>query len=148
MFFSLPQAVQTGQLFNAIGDGRAAYITRSDVARSAAAALAASFDGRRTLDITGPEALSQSEIAAIVSKITGKTITYIPLDLETLIQNMVAGGLPRPVAESFASFDAGIAQDKFSAVSGAVKDLTGRKPTSVEEFLTAQRDTLLPAAAV
>jgi NAD(P)H dehydrogenase (quinone) len=146
MLFSLPQAIQMGKLFNAIGDGKAAYITREDVARTTAAALNSSFDGRRTLDITGPEAVSQYDVAAIISQITGQTITYVPLELETLIQNMVAGGLPRPAAESFASFDAAIAQGKFSAVSSAVEDLTGRKPTSVADYIASQRNALLPAA--
>jgi NAD(P)H dehydrogenase (quinone) len=60
---------------------------------------------------------------------------------------MVAGGLPRPLAEGFASFDSAIAQDKFSAISSTVEDLTGRKPTSVADFLFAHRDALLPAAS-
>ena len=146
-FLSLPQAPQMGKLFNAIGDGKAAYITRQDCARAAAAALAASFNGRRTLDITGPGAISQIELAAIVSQLTGRTVEYIPLDLESLIQNMVAAGLPRPVAEGFASFDAAIAQGKFSQVSNAVEELTGRQPTSVADFLAAHRDALRGVAA-
>lgn len=147
-FLSLPQATQMGKLFNAIGDGKAAYITRQDCARAAAAALASSFNGRRTLDITGPDAISQYDLAAIVSQLSGREIEYVPLDLETLVQNMVAAGLPRPVAEGFASFDAAIAQGKFSQVSKAVEELTGRQPTSVADFLAAHRDALLGAAAV
>lgn len=145
---TVQQALATGQLFKATADGKAAYITREDCARACAAALASSFDGRRTLDITGPEALSQYDIAAIASKITGQTITYVPLDLESLIQGMVGAGLPRPMAEAFATFDAGIAQDKYSAVSTAVEDLTGRKPTSVADFLTANREALTSNSSV
>jgi NAD(P)H dehydrogenase (quinone) len=144
LLMSLPQAVQMGKLFNAIGDGKAAYITREDCARAAAAALASSFDGRQILDITGPEAISQYDLAAIVSQITGQEISYIPLELEALIQNMVAGGFPRPVAENLASFDAAIAQNKFSAVSRTVEDLAGRKSTSIADFLSVHRDVLLP----
>jgi NAD(P)H dehydrogenase (quinone) len=141
--YSLPQAVQMGQLVNAIGDGKAAYITREDCARAAAAALASSFDGRRTLDITGPAAVSQYELAATVSQLTGRTVEYVPVDLETVIQGMVGAGLPRPVAEGFASFDAAIAQGKFSQVSNVVEELTGRKPTSAADFLAAHRNALL-----
>jgi NAD(P)H dehydrogenase (quinone) len=144
---SLPRAVQTGKLFNAAGDGKAAYITREDCARAAAAALASSFDGHQILNITGPEAISQYDLAAILSDITHQQISYIPLKLETLIQNMVAGGLPRPAAETIASFDEGIAQGKFNAVSNGVEDLTGRKPTSVAEFLSIHRDALVPVIA-
>src|SRR5690606_10469839 len=144
----LIQAVQLGGLYNAAANGKAAYITREDCARAAAAALTSSFEGRRTLDITGPEALSQTELAALASQISGKEIPYVPLELEALIQNMVNAGLPRPVAEIYASFDTAIAQGRFSAVTNAVEELTGRKPISISEFLEANRQALAqPAAA-
>jgi len=144
---SLGQAVATGQLFSATGDGKAAYITREDCARAAAAALASSFNGRRILDISGPEAVSQKDVAAIASQITGRQITYIPLELDALIQGMVGAGLPHPMAEAYATFDAAIAQGQFSAVSNGVEELTRRKPTSVAEFLAANRAALRQGAA-
>lgn len=134
---TLGQAVQSGQLFSAAEDGKAAYITREDCARAAAAALASSFSGRRTVDITGPAAVSQNDVAAIAAQLTGQPLAYIPLELEALIQGMVGAGLPRPLAEAFATFDAAIAQGQFSGVSNGVEELTGRKPTSVAELLAA-----------
>ena len=148
LLMSLTPAIQMGKLLNAIGAGKAAYITREDCARAAAAALASSFDGRRVLDITGPDAVSQYEVATILSQITGQEISYIPLELETHIQSMVAAGLPRPVAQDLASFDTAVAQGKFSTVSSAVQELTGRKPISVADFLSTHRDVLLQRAAV
>jgi len=147
LLMSVVRAVQMGRLINAIGDGKAAYIAREDVARAAAVALAPSFDGRRTLDITGPEAVLQYEVAATASKLTGREVSYIAVELETLIQNMEAGGLPRPVAEGYASFDSAVAQDKFSTSSNTVEELTGHKPISVAEFLSAHRDVLQPVAS-
>lgn len=143
----LGYAVATGQLFKATADGKTAYITREDCARAAAAALASSFEGRRTVDITGPDALSQADIAAIVSDLTGRKVVYAPVDLEAVIQGMVGAGLPRPAAEAFATFDTATAQGQFEGVSSGVQDLTGRKPTSVAEFLAAYREALLQGAA-
>jgi len=144
LLMSIPQAIKMGKLFNAIGDGKAAYITREDCARSAAAALVSLYDGRRVLEITGPDAVSQYEVATTASQVTGQEISYVPLELETVIQNMVSAGLPRPLAEGFASFDAAIVQGKFNNVSTTVEALTGRKPTSVAEFLAAHREALSP----
>ncbi len=140
---SLGQAMQTGQLFSAAAQGKTAYVTREDCARAAAAALAAPFNGRRTLDITGPEALSQADLAALATQIAGKPITYVPLELEQLIQGMVGAGLPRPIAEIYASIDTAMAQGQFDVVSNGVEELTGTKPTSVIEFLTAQLSVAL-----
>ena len=135
---SLGQAMQTGQLFSAAAQGKTAYVTREDCARAAAAALTSSFNGRRTLDITGPEALSQADLAALATQIAGKPITYVPLELEQLIQGMVGAGLPQPIAETYASIDTAMAQGQFDVVSKGVEELTGTKPASVIEFLTAQ----------
>ncbi len=143
---TLSQAVQTGQLFSAAGQGKTAYVTREDCARVAAAALAADFDGRRTLNVTGPEALSRTDLATIATQLTGKPVAYIPLELEAMVQGMVGAGLPRFVAELLASFDTGIAQGKFSAVSNAVQELTGRQPAHLADFLTAHKDKLLPTS--
>jgi NAD(P)H dehydrogenase (quinone) len=144
LLLSVPQAVKMGKIFNAIGDGKAAYITREDCARAAAAALASSYEGRRTLEITGPEAVSQYEVASISRKISGQEVTYVPMESESYIQSMVDYGLPRPVAEGLASFDLAVAQGKFGAVSNTVEELTGRKPTSVADFLSSHLNVLLP----
>lgn len=139
---TLSQAVQMGQLFSAAGDGKAAYITREDCARASAAALVSSFEGRRTLDITGPEALSQADLAALASNLTGKPVTYVPLETKVMIDNMVAVGLPPFIAELLVSFNTAIAQGKFATVSSAVADLTGKAPISVADFLAAHVESL------
>lgn len=133
---SLGQAIQMGQLFSAAAQGKTAYVTREDCARAAAAALSSSFDGQRILDITGPEAVSQADLAKLATQLTGKSVTYVPLELEQLVQGMVGAGLPRPVAEAYASIDTAIAQGQFDGASSAVEELTGSKPVSVVEFLT------------
>jgi NAD(P)H dehydrogenase (quinone) len=142
---TLAEAEKTGQFSNASGEGKTGYVTREDCARAAAAAVASSFDGRRTLNITGPESLSQAEIAAIATVIAEKPIQYVPLELETLIQGMMSAGLPRPMADLYASFDAGTAANQFDLVTTDFEDLTGQQPTSVKAMLTTNRDRLLQA---
>ena len=50
-------------------------------------------------------------------------------------------------AEIMVSSQLAMAQGKMGPPSATVKDLTGREPMSVEEFLAAQRNALLGAAA-
>mgnify|MGYP001092978028 CR=1 FL=1 len=106
----LNMGLKSGSLYNARGEGKAAYVTRHDIARAAVADMTSSFDGRRTLDITGPVALSSAEIAELASTITGEPLKHISVPLEGVIQGMVDAGVPQPVAEVFASFDTAIAQ--------------------------------------
>lgn len=142
---SVSQAYQLGSLYSAAGDGKTAYVTREDCAKAAAAVLLGSFDGKRTLDITGSEALSQADIAAIASSVTGETLSYTPIPVEAAIQAMVDAGLPKPVAEVYASFDVATAQGKSNVVTSAFEELTGEKPTTVKEFLTAHQAALREA---
>lgn len=141
---SLPRAIATGQLIAAAGDGKAAYVTREDCARAAAAALRADFEGRRALEISGPTSVSQAELAAIAQDLSGKPVQYVAIPLSALIDGMVQqGGLPRPIAEMIASFDAGIAAGVLDTAPGAFESLTGKPAQSVADFLTAHREALL-----
>jgi NAD(P)H dehydrogenase (quinone) len=134
--------ISGGKLFNAIGEGKVSYVTREDCARAAAAALAPTFEGRRILDITGSEALSQSDVAAIGASLSGQPITYVPLTPDLLKENLAKAGLPEFVIELIASFDAAAAQGKLSVVSNSVEELTGQKPTRIAEFLAAHLQVL------
>ena len=134
---TIGQAIQMGQLFSAAGDGRLAYISREDCAQAAAAALLSSFDGRRTLNITGAEALSPADLAALASNMAGKPVTYVPLTKDELIKNMVAAGVPEPAAQFVGALDAATARGQFDVLSDDFAELTGRKPTAVADFLAA-----------
>jgi uncharacterized protein YbjT (DUF2867 family) len=68
ILMGLPPAVASGQLFTAARNGGRNYVTREDCARAAAAALTSDFGGRRILDVTGPEPVTQDEIAAIAGE--------------------------------------------------------------------------------
>jgi NAD(P)H dehydrogenase (quinone) len=142
---SLSQAVAMGQLISARGEGKTAYVTREDCARAAAATLAAPTTGRRTLDITGPQALSDAEIARIASEVSSRPVQFVPVSAADKRAGMVGAGLPPMVADLLLSFEAAAAQGFLGDVSSAVVDLTGATPQSVREFLTTHQAALLPA---
>ncbi len=144
MIDTVKRAIATGQLIAAAGEGKVAYVTREDCAR-AAAALAAEYDGLRILDITGPQALSQAEVAAIASRLSGQAVTYVAIPHSALVDGMGGAGLPRPVAEIYASFDAGIAAGVLDVALGALQQLTGQAPMGLEAFLAAHREAILSA---
>jgi NAD(P)H dehydrogenase (quinone) len=139
----LAHAVPAGRIVNAHGSGAVSYVTREDCARAAAAALASRFDGRRVLDITGPAALTQSELAAIVSEVTGRPVVYEAVDASVAKAQLIASGLPEIFAELLVSFQRSAAKDQLAVVSPAVKALTGVEASTVREFLAAHRAALL-----
>lgn len=139
---TLADAAAKGQLFSAAGEGGAAYVTREDCARTAVAALTSAETARRTLDVTGPQVVSFRELARIAGEITGRPIEYIPVTAEERKQQFIAAGVPAIFAEIMVSSQLAMAQGTMGPPSSTVKDLTGRAPTSVAEFLAACRDAL------
>ncbi len=142
---SLPRAVASGQLVAATGTGGAGYVTREDCARAAAAALANPPAGRTILDITGPSVVTHADLVQILSELTGRAVTYVPVDVDAIVAGMVGAGLPEPVARVYAGFDTTIAQGSLAVASNDVAELTGQAPQSVADFLTAHKAVLLGA---
>jgi NAD(P)H dehydrogenase (quinone) len=135
---AVERAIASGTLYSAVGAGKISYVAREDCAQAAAAALLADFDGRRILDVTGPEAVAQADLAQIASDLSGKPVQYVPVSVKTSVENLVGAGLPRPVAELIISFDAAGAQGLLEGVSDAVEVLSGKTPISACDFITTQ----------
>lgn len=143
---SAPQAVASGKLVSAAGDGKVGYVTRRDCARAAAAALAEAT-GTQTLDVTGPALVGQADVAEHLSNLAGTTIEVVPVSGEALCAGMVEHGVPEPVAALMVSIDAAIAKGTLAVTSTAVKDLTGSEATSVEQFLRANAEMISGASS-
>jgi NAD(P)H dehydrogenase (quinone) len=74
LLMALPHALATGVLASATGGGAAAYVLRDDCARAAASVLAAKHAKRGVFDITGSVALTHAQIAALVSRASGRRV--------------------------------------------------------------------------
>jgi NAD(P)H dehydrogenase (quinone) len=139
---SLPRAIETGQLFSATAGKGRNYVTREDCARTAASALAADFDGKQILDVTGPQPVTQDEIAALASKLTGKLVAHVDVPPDSLRGGLEAAGLPPSVVAGLVGFDVDVARGYHAITTPTVKDLTGRAPMSVQDYLTDNRAAL------
>ena len=143
LLMGLPQALATGQLHTATGGGARNYVTRDDCARSAVGALV-SATGRSIHHITGPAPLTQNELAAIVSELTGRSVAHVPVPPDALREGMVGVGVPPFMADALVAFDVAAAEGYHALRTSSVETLSGRAPTSVREFLTANLDALSP----
>jgi NAD(P)H dehydrogenase (quinone) len=142
---SLPQAIATGQLIAAAGDGGTGYVTREDCARAAATALGSTGLSGKIFDITGPAVVTYTELAKLASDLSGKTVSYVRVTPDDVRKGILAAGIPPVFADILVSFQAAIAKGTLAVASNAVEELTGRAPTSVAAFLAANRDEFLSA---
>jgi len=131
----VPAMLTGGELVGAVGGGGVAYVAREDCARAAAAALASETPPIGEIEITGPEVISGEQLTRMVSEITGKTIRFVGLDPDALINDLVAGGMSKARAASRVSFDIGVASGYLGFTTDAIAELTGRPPTHARDFL-------------
>ena len=135
---SAAAALATGQLVTNAGDGRTALVTREDCARVAAAVLVGDGHEGQAYDVTGPEALSADDLAAIYSEVGGKPVEVVQVDDAAYAAGLVEhAGMPQAVAEIYATFGAATRTGALSAQTDVVERLTGRAPGTVRELLAA-----------
>jgi NAD(P)H dehydrogenase (quinone) len=132
-------ALATGSLLTNAGDGRTAYVSRGDCAAAAAVVLTSDGHEGKAYDITGPEAHSARDLAALYADIGGKPVEAVLLDDDAWVAAMVEhAGLPEPLARQLATFGEAARQGYAEVVSTTVKDLTGREPRTTREVLEAE----------
>lgn len=117
------------------GEGRTSFIDAHDIAESAAAALTTTrFDGQ-AFPLTGPEALSYGDAAALLSEALGKPVAYQPVDDETFIALLTNVGVEQDYARFLASIFHPVREGWAAPVTDAVETLTGHKPRSLKTYV-------------
>src|SRR5215218_7983507 len=141
------QVIATGRLVHNSGDGRIAYVSREDCAAAAAAILTTDHHEDKAYDIAGPEPLSQDDVAALLSEVSGRPVEAVAVDDEAFVQGLTAAGIPEPVGLELASYGRAIREGYLGEASSAFENLTGRPPRSLREVFEAHRDELLQWAS-
>lgn len=112
------------------GDGRVAAISQRDVAAVAAHVLAdPDTHAGRTYDLTGPEALSLAEVAAVLGEVTGRPHRYEEETIEQARASRSSYGAPEWQLQAWISTYTAIAAGELADVSGDVERLLGRPAT-------------------
>lgn len=142
LMMALPQALATGQWFTSAGDGKVAHVARDDIAEAIACSLASGSGESTTYTLTGPEALTTAETAALASEVTGKPIAVVNLTDDQLAEGMKAAGVPGVMIPMLISFDANTRAGGVSDVTGDIETLTGHKPAPLRTFLEASKAAL------
>jgi uncharacterized protein YbjT (DUF2867 family) len=124
-----------GRFFAAIGDARISLVDTRDIAAVAAAALTQPGHEGKTYDITGPEALTHAGLAAHFTALLGREVSFIPVSPEEMYKAVIGAGFPLWQAEGLIEDYAHYARGEAAAVSGAVKQVTGREPRTFKDFV-------------
>lgn len=125
-----------GEIKGPAGNGKVSAVVRSDVSEVVAKIL--ENPGKcenQTLNMTGPEELSITEIAKTVSEYFGKEIKYIEETVEEAYESRKIWKAEQWEYDSWVSTYTAIAENEQSGISNDIEKVLGRKATSLVEYL-------------
>lgn len=138
--------LKEGKMYLGHGDAYHAPITGEDIGLSVAALLdnPEKHKGQRYV-LTGPERLSQYDIAQMASEVLGRNIEYVPISLEQWADAVTDAGLLsefliKHLVEVSRDYQNGV----FDELTTTVEELTGQKPTDMRTFVESNKSYFTP----
>jgi NAD(P)H dehydrogenase (quinone) len=137
-----PLLAQDGVIRGPAGDGRVAWVAREDIARVAAHVLTTDGHEGQIYDVTGPEAVTLTETAAILSEVSGRPVRY---EEETVEQARASRAYAEDwEIDGWVGTYVAIATGEVGVTSHTVELLTGRRPWTLRELLHAEPELIAP----
>lgn len=138
----LPQMVGAdGVIRGPAGDGRAAVVAQDDIADAVVAVLRdPGAHAGRVYELTGPQALTLAEVAAVITTVTGRPVSYVQETIEEAYASRASYGAPDWQLDAWVSTYTAIADGSLGTVTTAISELTGHPATQLEQVLRTRGD--------
>lgn len=130
------KVLNTG-IFWPAGTTPGAYALREEMAEAAANVLLSNSHSNKEYNISNTASWTFQQVAEAISKASGKQIGYISPSQTEYKTALSTAGVPELYINMFAGFAEAIRIGEFdTATNTDLERLLGRKPTSLEEYLT------------
>ena len=116
------------------GNGKMSLVDVRDVAAVAVKVLTGPGHMGKAYELTGPEALDNHEVAAILTRTLGREIAYVDVPDDAARQAMAEMGSPEKMIDVLMGLNNVIRDGHTAAVTDAVEKVSGRAPRAFEEF--------------
>ena len=133
-----------GKFFGSEGDGEISLIDIRDIAAVAVKTLTDDGHIGKEYTLTGPEALSNRQVARILSEVIGREIQFVNLAPEDLEQGLLTAGVPAWNASALIDLQRLYRAGGASEVTGDVARLLGRPARNLRQFLVDHRSSFNP----
>ncbi|EPY9615119.1 SDR family oxidoreductase [Enterobacter cloacae] len=130
---SAPPALEHGVFIGAAGEGKIASATRADYAAAAAKVVSEEGHAGKVYELAGDSAWTLSELAAELSKQSGKPVIYQNMSEADFAAALKSVGLPAGLADMLADSDVGASKGGLFDDSHTLSKLIGRPTTSLAE---------------
>lgn len=129
-------------IYSSAGSGAVSHVDVRDLGAVGAAVLAESGHEGQAYDLTGPAALTYTQLADTLSRVLGRPIRYVPISPEQYKQGAVAAGTSETYADALVDLNRYYAEGKMSEVTPTLRLLSGRDPTPFEQYARDHADLL------
>ena len=137
--YNAPTINTQNAFYGSEGDGRVSQIDVRDVAAVAVKALTEDGHVGKAYTLTGPEALTNKEIAQILSDELRREIRFINLPPAQLKEALLSAGVPEWNADALLDLQRLYREGKASTVTPDVEQILGRKAISFAQFFRDHR---------
>ena len=136
---SIKGAVDGGAYIGSASNGRISSASRADYAEAAAVVITNESHKGKIYELAGDDSYTLHDLAAEVSKQSGKKIPYKNLTEGEYIDALKSFNVPGPLAEAIASWDVSASNDDLYDDSHQLSLIIGRSTTPLSESV---RDAL------
>lgn len=110
------------------------FVDIDDISEIAAQALVEDKHVGQLYEVTGPELLTFSDLAAILSEVTGREILFTKVPHQGFLAEVEASGAPKDVLWMLDYLFATVLDGRNVYVCDGIERALGRKPTSFREY--------------
>lgn len=132
-----------GSIALPVGHAKGSFIDTRDIAAVAARLLSSHELDNRDFDLTGAEALDHDQVAALLSRETGRAIHFQDITPQAMLQGLLGAGLPADYAQFLVAilgfFKAGYSE----RITDSVQRITGQAPRRFEAYAHDHRTAWL-----
>jgi uncharacterized protein YbjT (DUF2867 family) len=135
-----------GVFYAAMGNARTSFIDVRDVASVAANTLTSPKHKGKAYELNGPEALTYAEVAAKITRASGRKVQYVDIPVAQQRQSMLDQRMPEWLVTALLDLQAYYTGGKGGEVDDVVSSIFGRAPRSMDQFLAEFADSFVGQA--
>jgi len=132
---SIPAALANGAFIGSAGNGRISSAARADYAQAAAEVVTGEGHDGKVYELSGDESYTLADLAAEISRQTGKDIPYTDLPEADYAAILTKVGLPEGIAQAIASWDVAASQGALYDEGRTLSALIGRPTTPLGDVV-------------
>lgn len=134
MFWQAQSIHTDGRFYLAAGDARQSMIDVRDIAEATVEILTGERHLDKVYNLTGPESLNYDDVARILSRVTGRSVAYVPVSEDDVRESLLSAGMPGWNADALAEIQSLFGSGSYAPVEPDLAGILGRPPRSFERF--------------